>query len=338
MRETSILERSFLLCLNKTLREAGCNPVILRNYEGFPTQIGNDLDIFVPNEFLELAIKILQSAVDQSSGKIAHVHRRSYFVAVWIDFPDSGKPLHIDLYPGALTWHGLEFLSEKLFLSRSQRLENGIVVPSKGDEALTLLLINILWGGSFKNRYRRRIEFLLEDREALMCFKESLIASFGSAGSFLINAFHSKDYQSIDDSNVARRLRRALRLRSFVRSPFTSLKEWTRYWLFELINYTVDQPGSCLRLSQVANSRQMSTEITDLIGPYYGAVIETQDSRSQLIIDFIRLHRAKAKNHLFLEWAPLSGSGSSSGDYETNMRKALKVRDSNAAKAKKRLR
>jgi len=221
--------------------------VLLRNYEGFPDRIGNDLDVFVFSRDAQTAAATLIENVECRGGRLLHVHCRSYVQALFFRVPDGNAPLHVDIYPGALTWHGLPYLDEKRFVADCY-LREGRRVPNHADEALTLLLMSLLWGGFYKTRYRSRIGELLRTDDARLLATQRLTETFGHGCAPLLDAV--LENREIDATLWARRLRRRLFGNQLRRNPARTTRAWLAYWWYEL-GLLLDPPGIEVRIMDV---------------------------------------------------------------------------------------
>lgn len=298
---TSPTTRKFLNHLIQDLEHAECKPVLLRNYENFPVEIGNDLDIYVRPERLARAFSILASCALREGAKIAHIHRRGYFVAIWLQFPDCEAPAHIDLYHGALTWHGLHFLTDRELESASQATRTGFSyhVPASHHEALVSLLASILWGGFFKTRYQEHLASLLTDPLQSEMFANLLERTFGGNGRLLATAVLHKEAASLVDGSFSRKLRRSLLIHSLKTAPLESGKKWLRHWFEECACYGWRLPGMLVEYD-VANWQADETkQLRERLYYYFGET-HIMNPQPPSFARRLKIRRLRGKNHLVL--------------------------------------
>lgn len=299
--KTSPAQKAFLTGLILELEQAGCAPILLRNHETFPDEIGNDLDIFVPAESLDAAWLILRSRAAEQGGEIGHLHRRGYFVAVWLRFPDSTAPIHIDLYPGALTWHGLRFLDDAELVHASRPAETGTpaTIPARAHEALVSLLASILWGGFFKARYQDPIHELISAPEERERFTRLLERNFGEEGTLLADAVARKEATALVTRGFSARLRSRLTSHNLRTRPMASLRGWLRHWMEEIACYLTRRPGTVVEYRKGVFSPGQLDEVRDRLGAYHGDTRELRHAEprwKKLGVSW----RLRGKNHLVL--------------------------------------
>jgi hypothetical protein len=298
---TTEKEQDFLRQLLADLESAGCHPVLLRNYEQFPSEIGNDLDIFVTETNLVQAYGILRHNASANGGVISHVHRRGYFVAIWIDFPESFSPLHIDLYHGALRWHGLPFLDEKAFIERARIHEHGFRTPSPADEALILVLASILWGGFYKSKYDGRIRELLSSEFDRRFFHDCLVSSFGRIGHDLADCIMDGTTAEVVTKSFCHALRRNLTVRCFREKPLGSVARRLCHWRWEAWAYIFHRPGCVVEIPSSVWSEDEIKGFIDQVGSYFGETHISTGGSNISSLFFLQRVRARGKNHLRIE-------------------------------------
>ncbi|MDP4623682.1 MAG: hypothetical protein NWT08_00950 [Akkermansiaceae bacterium] len=297
---TSPATRVFLTRLIQELEHAGCCPILLRNHETFPDEIGNDLDIYIRPERLSHAFSILSSCASSQQGMIGHIHRRGYFVAIWLRFPDCNEPVHIDLYHGALTWHGLHFLDAQEFVQKSQPAVSSCVyqIPSPCHEALISLLASILWGGFFKSRYQKQIAALLADQEQSRAFTNHLEQFFGRKGAELAAAVARGEAATLVDSAFSRKLRRNLFAHSLKTKPLASAIAWLHHWFEEFACYGWRLPGMVVEYDSAAWAPDDLEKFQNRLSAYFGDTHENTQRPS--LNRRLKIQRLRGKNHLIL--------------------------------------
>lgn len=290
MRELSNTEQSFLESLLRGLCEARVVCIILRNYEGLPNLIGNDLDLFIDASDRTCASNVLLQKVLEYGGKVSHIHCRSYFYAFWIIFPSSSLALHIDLYPGAFTWHGIHYLTPGQLVRSSVRHAR-FSVPRPAHEALSLLFTSLLWGSFLKTRYIDRIRFLLQDRAERSEFSTIVHQEFGHQVSAKIANFLDESIP-FDAGNVARSARNQLRFRKLL----FNLPQWLNYWFHEL-SLLFTPPGLHIVFLGPDGSGKsaVNSEVSKKIGPFFGA-FKSHHWRPQVLEDVGVIVKTRAKS------------------------------------------
>lgn len=299
---TSPATKAFLTTLVQELEQAGCFPVLLRNHETFPEEIGNDLDIFVRGESLYTALSILRDGAARQGGGIGHVHRRGYFVAVWLRFPDSVKPVHVDLYHGALTWHGQRFLGDDE-LVRASRMTGDTVryrIPAQGHEALVSLLASILWGGFFKVRYQDHLHELISSPEEKERFTASLEKSFAHDGNVLAQAVSRKEASLLVTSRFSTGLRWKLMIHGLLSTPLESIQGWLEHWIEEATCYLTRRPGTVVEYHKGVFTPAQLDEVRERLGDYYGDTREMRQAQYRLK-KLAVAWRLRGKNHLVMQ-------------------------------------
>lgn len=233
--------QGFLASLIRGLEHAECAPVILRNYEGLPTEIGNDLDIFVLPERVDTSENVCYACCQEWNGELVHRHKRGYFVALWIRFPGSDACLHVDLYYGALTWHGFEFLPVAHLLA-GRKWRGDLPIPRKAHEALLLVAVSMLWGGYIKERYIPWVLDCLDDPDESEQFDDCIKQAFGENGSNLPKELRNAIATGDSNAPMVQGLRKALGRRELRTRPRHAVKSWLHHWYWEICNY-LKPPG-----------------------------------------------------------------------------------------------
>lgn len=266
----SAASRDFLSHLARRLIGENCMPVLLRNYQELPERIGNDLDLFVPAAKLDTARSILIEEIRRGGGIIGQIHTREYFSAYWVRFDASEDWWHIDLYPGALTWHGLPYLDDEALIAGARRYGDW-PIPRPAHEALISLLTSVLWGGFVKQGYAEAIPDLLADPPEAREFSRCVLESFGKPGLMLGDAAISGSAKEVLTPALTRSLRSALRIRRFEQYPLATALRLGRYWTWETRCYLFDRPG--LRIEYPKNLDEAPKLIIEAVGKLFGGVI-----------------------------------------------------------------
>lgn len=256
------------------LEARGLPAILLRNYEHFPAEMGHDLDLFVPRAQWPLALDCLRALLAEQGGEIVHIQPLDYVFAVWFRLSEPGaKPIHLDFYHGAFTWHGLPYLNERELVEQ-RRSFGEFHVPRPAHEALNLWLASLLWGSFLKERYRERILALLAEPGERAEFERIVGHQFGRTGLQV-----SQRLQACQDAGAWRQsaaaLRRAFKLRSLRRHPVRSLSNWTRHWLCE-ISLMFAPPGLQLAILGPDGSGKSSViaRLKSELGDCFGDTLE----------------------------------------------------------------
>ncbi len=296
MRSLSFAEKQFLNELFEKFESVIPVWGILRNYQDLPDQIGNDLDVYVAPDFTEQAFAVAQNTAQTFGGVFSHRHQRSYFNALWFQFPDAAHPLHIDLYHGAFTWHGLSLVDDAV-------LREGFITdgnwrrPIAGLEAFSLYFTSYLWGGFVKTDYLPRIKLLLEEDKNAEAFDYLQKGAFGECV-VPADRLRSADFEpktKIACEHKVKKIRCKLFLNVILRFKALELLAWLKYWLYELVT-VIKPPGFRIVLLGPDGSGKSTviSELSDQLRPYFGGV-EIKHWRPALLPDLGVLLKRRAK-------------------------------------------
>lgn len=291
--------QKFLAELNDKLVETGASPLLLRNYKTLPQEIGNDLDIFVKRSKQKKAIRIVLDQVLKFGGGLGHIHRRDYFTAIWFKFEDEERFWHIDVYPGAFSWHGLSYLEEHDVLSASRNFTFW-KVPSAHDEALLIFLTSVMWGGHLKDRYRPVVCELLSGEDAFIHFSGKFINTFGKNVSEWPRRIADGSYSSEDLAEIGPVLRRSLKKSRILKSPVGSLFRLGRHWFGEIRAYLISPPGLEIDIEGLAgyHSEDAIKEILSLAGAFFGGILVESSRDSSKRPSWLKRKVSLGKNFL----------------------------------------
>ncbi len=237
IRELSAAEQALFTDYVRKLKDASIPYVLLRNYIGFPATIGHDLDLFIPRRDLAKADRIFRELLAARGGRVVIVHTRGYFTDIRFCVDDHPRrALHLDLYHGSFTWHGLPYLSEHELLHNARAYEEH-PIPRPAHEALNIFLGSLLWGGFYKARYQPRIAELLSDPQEKAVLTTCLSEAFGNAGTPPFDPCQPEIPAPSVARDYAKKLRRSFKTKALLLAPFRTLFLLSRHWLAEAATY-----------------------------------------------------------------------------------------------------
>ena len=206
-------------------QEQGRIVVLRHEVAGISRREGSDWDIVVYD--LEASRESLRSEVGEFDVCINRRYVNQHFLA--------GE--QVDFFE-RFEWNGCCFLDFKRFWAQVRTGEDGIPRPSVAHDALIVLLVGLLGGGTFSMRYCPLMELALrEDREE---FAEALKWAVGvSASEDLLRIFGSGDYEAIPSRSAS--LRRALLRKQLSTNIVGNLKSIGLHWWTE-VRHHVNSP------------------------------------------------------------------------------------------------
>ena len=177
--------------------------LVLRNYEGLPDSISNDIDLLVAPLQRQLAEKTLRTAASEAGFRL---HNRSEFATLALYFSsESLAEAHFDIFHG-LQWRAFDFLNSDRFLEK--RIDRGLFsIPHPAHEAATSLLATMIYNGNIKEKYKPSIVagFKADTLEA----RRLLGASYGEQNAaFIVESGIAQQWDRLRASTG--RLRRSL--------------------------------------------------------------------------------------------------------------------------------
>lgn len=190
--------------------------LVLRNYEGLPDEIGNDLDVLVA-ERRRAELVLLDRAREHGW----RLHNRAEFspLSLFLSDRDRATQIHVDLFD-RLVWRGMEILPAADLLHR--RVPRGAFsIPSATQEAALNLVTRLLYHGYVKEKYAPAVARAFgKDPEAA---SRVLADPFGSRrAARLVRDATQGEWERIEAS--AQALRRALVARRLLRSPLPTAR------------------------------------------------------------------------------------------------------------------
>jgi thymidylate kinase len=144
----------FVHDLFRELRSNGIDFVVLRNYEGLPADVGNDLDLLVHPSQRHAAESVTAAAAHACAFQL-HNRAEGPHVMLYFMHEQSCSQLHVDLF-GDIMWRGFVLLSAGEVLERRTR-RAVFDTPHAVDEAIINLLAAVLYQGSLKEKYHTGI-------------------------------------------------------------------------------------------------------------------------------------------------------------------------------------
>lgn len=257
-----------------SLKQDGIPAAIVRGGEELPSRFsGNDLDIYVSSANRRRAGALLCKAAESSGLVLLHCHSRSYFSAFWFGYASNSNTafLHIDLYPGAFTWRGISYLSDKEILSDALE-RNGFPVVAPPVKACALLLTSLLWGGFFKKKYLGRLQKLLADEKVFQDVSTLLNERF-SADETLLKKVQTGSLAELNVTACVRELRCGVVSRRFQKRPFRTLREIFAFGIGELGAW-LNPPGLHIAVlgPDGAGKSLLIENVLQQISPLFGAV------------------------------------------------------------------
>jgi hypothetical protein len=198
---------------------AATGGAVLRNSDVMANlRRGGDVDILVPH--LRAGLRALCGLL----GSPRLVLRRSY---VWSVCYDWGK---VDLLP-SLEWRGATYLEAAAVLERAHTDERGVRCVDPVDEAIVCWFASLLWGGFFKERYRRQVQDAAMSDPLVMTERLSPAVGRHWAARLVAAAAEERPESA---TGFVRQLRRSLQVRSAGRRPVAWLRGVARFVLGEL--------------------------------------------------------------------------------------------------------
>lgn len=169
---------AFIKSFFKILEDKNVPYVVLRNYDGLPNKVGNDIDLLVTDDYLDNFEKVLCSVGLKNEWYITEKQKRYGFRSyLFFNGNDHSKTLKWDVW-APITWKGLTWVNSEFIMKKRVKHDNGFFIPPKGAEAATLVLKETLQNGIIREKNYKTIEkFAREDPKG---FKNVLKKYFNS--------------------------------------------------------------------------------------------------------------------------------------------------------------
>lgn len=135
----------------------------------------------------------------------------------------------VDLLP-VFEWNGIPYLCRERFWTHVSISHDGLPRPRPAHDAFIAWMTGILWGGRFRERYRKMVlDAWAVDREE---FSDCLYSAFGRLWTCEISSWLDAGEPELAVAST-RNLRSALRCRAFTKNPGESLLGQFRHWRVE---------------------------------------------------------------------------------------------------------
>ena len=214
--------------------------IVLRNYDGLPGHVGNDIDILVAeSELNRFSIVLYKTATREGWYLAQHAKRYGFRSFIFVPMPAivTNQSLKWDVW-APISWKGFTWVDTEVALGNRQAHQNGFYIPAPGVEAATLLLKEVLQFGKIKSKYLGRIQqFAQADSEG---FKKVLEKPFGEKlANHLVVQAQRGDWSNIE--NFYRFLRLTLVKNAIKHSIAFSLVSTLRFVMGHLRQYVRGQ-------------------------------------------------------------------------------------------------
>ncbi|MEM4216728.1 MAG: hypothetical protein QXZ09_01755 [Candidatus Methanomethylicaceae archaeon] len=207
------------------LEREGVQYCVLRDYEGLPQRFRNDVDFLTrPEDCQRFHDILVEVAAAHGWRLVKHVRKFGLWFHYFYPIKDWGEGrfiLHVDLF-SKVAWWGITYLSADEILQH--RVRHGLFfVPSPNHEAATLLLKDFLHVGCIRNRYRGRIQWLIQpDPDILRSCLRTAVG--GQVSDFMVDRIRLGQWDDIKSQRRA--IQRALAWRSFKRAPLAQMRDF----------------------------------------------------------------------------------------------------------------
>jgi thymidylate kinase len=144
----------FLTQLFQACNDQQVSYVVMRNYEGLPHQVGNDIDILVDPRHQQRMEQII-TAIANSSGW--RIHNRVPFActALYLFHEQSLAQVHFDIFK-RITWHCFEWLDAGSVLEKRRRFKD-FYVPDPIHEAVISFMVRLVYPVPMRADYQDSI-------------------------------------------------------------------------------------------------------------------------------------------------------------------------------------
>jgi thymidylate kinase len=216
---------------------------ILRNYQGLPHDVGNDVDMFIPKQQIKEFETVLNECLADSNWIwIKSVHRfcfHSYYIAELIP---TSTILKIDVW-GSINWRSFSTASSQVILDTKQNF-NGFWVVSSGTEAGISIFKEYLQFGKVKDKgdgiHKEHFNQLVKDDPEN--FLATVALDIGEDWArFALECVQQRDWEKLESK--VNSIRRHLILNHFIRNPFQQIGVLILFTWGHIYDKFIFQPG-----------------------------------------------------------------------------------------------
>jgi thymidylate kinase len=230
-----------LVALFQSLNREGIKYCVLRDYEGLPQEFRSDLDCLVNAED-RFAFQSILTEIAAQRGWHLVKHVRKYALWFFYFYPahtggEGRFILHVDLFY-TIAWKGFTYLTAQ-DITRERMSHKTFYTPRPCHEAAVLLLKDLLHVGCVRQKYRARIQSLIQQDAAGL--RSCLEPAFGrDLGHFLAEAAMQGKWDQIE----ARRrvLQWGMAWRAFTQAPMAQMVEAWR-WAWGHLHQPISHPA-----------------------------------------------------------------------------------------------
>lgn len=146
----------FLHNLFSLLEKEGVLYCILRDYEGLPDIIGNDVDLLVDPQHIDSFHNCLKTTAVSGSWKLLRNSVRYKFQSYWLTSPDNTSVIHLDAWL-TLHWKGISFAQTSVILRKRKRYKNFYIIDPE-IETGTYIIKDLIQNGNIKEKYKSLVK------------------------------------------------------------------------------------------------------------------------------------------------------------------------------------
>jgi thymidylate kinase len=227
----SVARERLVRALFRELRSSGIEFVVLRNYDGLPADVGNDLDLMVHPVQRHVAEHVTVAAA-HACGFRLHNRAEGPHVMLYFMHEQTCSQLHVDLFSDIM-WRGFILLGATEVLDR--RTHGALFdTPHAVDEAIIKLIAAVLYQGGLKEKYRAGIAEALDANRDLAVSVLARTVGHRAAAALVRRVAEGGDAEGI--AAGAATLRTTLVLRQLRRSPARAVASVWRNEIVRVLN------------------------------------------------------------------------------------------------------
>lgn len=218
--------RYLLETLFEQLNAENIRYCVLRNYEGLPDSIGNDVDLLIEPGKLERFHECMMRSIISSGSRLVKHPSRFHMHSYWFELNDGGSITytHIDVAE-SLHWRGICYISNDFFLN-NRRSFGQFYIPDFAAETGLMFIKEIISGSPIKDKYKNQISECVEHRMSEL--SDFLRWGLGTKiADVLIKRATSKQWAEI--TTMSRRIRLSIFKHAFLRNPVDSTISFLKY-------------------------------------------------------------------------------------------------------------